>query len=751
MTPGNTLKLEVNRQCGKDGTCNCNERPTGIEAKKEDSIENVTGFVALTHDRKGIPFILKKRIDGNERLESDKPIEDVTKVSVYYWDEDTSYDKPLLMEVIKSGGPQNVEYYYKSEDHEQSGADPNIWKQYIAGSGTPLQAILDDRNCVVHNVIPLVLETPEQGIGIETNCTKSKKVEAVGGGVQLTGSEYMVTEYKSSGSGTGISRVEYGKKKISGVKIPSGALDKIRFYSSTSVDGDMPIMFNLNLKNGEKRWFYNQSTGGTKWQETGGNRFYTIDGKPTENLAKQLDGFACKYHKAVTMDLTKGASEKKEKDCSNGKSQNISVTTGEIMRDGGRNMKYTKYSITDPKHKLVDIKFYHNGDENQRRHVKSNSLNFPIEGPVDIYTFYSNGSTDPKLVYIHKEGKSKAYGWYRMQTNDGHNKKWLRIPRTLKSIKHNHIEEKKLNCKQWSDLAKVLKHDTAGFQNCQESVAESSQVARTDDGQELGPPEDEVDEQSGDEYDQSLAQEGNPTSEDNSEDKKEKLEPDASGSHSKADGKTRSIPNVGKEADQEPLEPPGTLPKTPLSAEKTPVKKKVSESKESPLPHELISGETGRSEDFRRWQRNQMGENPLLDPYYEDLMKKKKKEKEEQEQLQKQEELQKKTEKEGGLGSAESASTAQTEAKVIPGSNLQAEGARSAGEKVESSDGNTWTEVTASQSSSGAPPGGSQFKTPDGALLTVVDTFKQIAFASLSLTESGPGLGEDAGKEASKE
>ncbi|EKX72445.1 signal peptide containing protein [Theileria equi strain WA] len=80
-------------------------------------------------------------------------------------------------------------------------------------------------------------------------------------------------------------------------------------------------------------------------------------------------------------------------------------------------------------------------------------------------------------------------------------------------------------------------------------------------------------------------------------------------------------------------------------AEKAPVKKKVSESKELPLPHEFISLEKRRSEALRKWQATQMGENPFLDPYYEELLEKKKKE--EQEQLQKQEELQKKTEDEG--------------------------------------------------------------------------------------------------------
>ncbi|EKX72553.1 signal peptide containing protein [Theileria equi strain WA] len=84
---------------------------------------------------------------------------------------------------------------------------------------------------------------------------------------------------------------------------------------------------------------------------------------------------------------------------------------------------------------------------------------------------------------------------------------------------------------------------------------------------------------------------------------------------------------------------------SPPPAEKAPVKK-TSEDDNLPLPHEFISGETGRSKELREWQKKQMGKtNPLLDPYYEELLEKKKKE--EQEQLQKQEELQKKTEDEG--------------------------------------------------------------------------------------------------------
>ncbi|AFZ80150.1 signal peptide-containing protein [Theileria equi strain WA] len=102
-----------------------------------------------------------------------------------------------------------------------------------------------------------------------------------------------------------------------------------------------------------------------------------------------------------------------------------------------------------------------------------------------------------------------------------------------------------------------------------------------------------------------------------------------------------------------PLPPHNPSEKKASPVEKSPTKKTPTD-KEPPesynewlgiLPHEFISLEKRRSEALRKWQTTQMGKNPFLDPYYEELLEKKKKE--EQEQLQKQEELQKKTEDEG--------------------------------------------------------------------------------------------------------
>ncbi|EKX72328.1 signal peptide containing protein [Theileria equi strain WA] len=67
-------------------------------------------------------------------------------------------------------------------------------------------------------------------------------------------------------------------------------------------------------------------------------------------------------------------------------------------------------------------------------------------------------------------------------------------------------------------------------------------------------------------------------------------------------------------------ETPGKSP-----AKKTPTDKELPESYNDwlgILPHEFISLEKRRSEALRKWQTTQMGKNPFLDPYYEELMRK---------------------------------------------------------------------------------------------------------------------------------
>ncbi|AFZ80769.1 hypothetical protein BEWA_001760 [Theileria equi strain WA] len=489
---GKTLQLEIDKKCGEDRQgCKCTIRPDSIEAKKDDTIENVTDFVAYTHSNK-TAFTLQKDLDGGESLEGDE-IEDVMSVSIYYWSGDKAFQKPLLIEVIKYDA-QKI-YYKRSEDGEN---DTRIWKKDASHTGgASLQALLDDQNCALHNVIPFVLDDITKGIGTTSNCAKEKGVEFVKP-YTLPGSDHIGTEYKLNGLGTGISRVEYQKNKIGGIDIPTDALDGIKLYSSP-VNGNVPLMLNFKLRNGDYRWYYSKTKDGQSWGEDGGNGLYNSDGKPTEALTNKLDGFACQYHNGVTVDLSHDRSTSSDHTycCSEhagkGGNRRVTVTTQDVTLSGnsGQPIKVYKHSVGGGS-KLADIKFYHNGDENQRKHIQSNKLGFPMTGPVDIYTFYSGNN--PVLIYVNNNSDTRTSGWYRMQSKGGENKRWLRIPRTLKSIKQKNIEGRNLDCKQWTALGGVLNKHGTQFQACTQDAARQG-LSRTE-------PEDRTEEQGSGEDDE---------------------------------------------------------------------------------------------------------------------------------------------------------------------------------------------------------------------------------------------------------
>ncbi|EKX73933.1 hypothetical protein BEWA_039710 [Theileria equi strain WA] len=461
----NILQLLIGNKCGSAGTaCSC---PGGtsiseIEAKREDNIDNFTGFVALIHSPKaGLTFTLRRELDGNESLEDNQDIHGVTKVSVYYWTCDKGYTKPLLLEIIKNDIVER-DYYYKSEDGEGD-TNTHIWKRDTNPRGTALQAILDDRNCVVNNAVPFFIDEPEKGIDTTSDCAKKKRIEPVGGGLQLSGSDYRVTEYKITGLQTGISRVQYQKEKVSGIEIPSGnQVSQIRLYSSP-VNDKIPLMININLKTEGYRWYYSTSANGQNWGEHGGIRLYNNSGQPTEALAKKLDCFACEYHNGVTIDLSHRTSKAQNNYCcsEHKDGKKVSVTPHEVRCQLHSNSSYItvyKHSIRESNFKLGSIKFYDN-EQNKRRHVRSRNLKLPIEGQVEVYIFYCTDN-NPVLVYVDATKSTKSQdntGWYRKSKGGGYSKNWSKIPTGIGGITHSDLDRDLIDCTRRNKLVGVLK------------------------------------------------------------------------------------------------------------------------------------------------------------------------------------------------------------------------------------------------------------------------------------------------------
>ncbi|AFZ79971.1 hypothetical protein BEWA_028200 [Theileria equi strain WA] len=469
------LKLEIGNKCGENApNCICTGSTGNFTTSRDTDFDQVVGFVRYTH-RSDEPFRLLKNIGDDEQLDvgdNYQEVKGVTEVSVYYWSENER--KPLLLRVVKDGVTHEPEYYYKYGGNEnEAGGQQNLWRHKNHEGGISLQTRLDERNLGINNRIPLYLDEPDKPLGLGSDLAKSVTIQHVQPPPpQLVGGGYTITEYKLNGdTNTSISRIEYGKQKVN-VDIPPGGMNTVRLYSSP-VNSNVPLMVNFNLKNGEPRWYFSKTQDGRSWIEVGSTDNFYKDDLPTENLAKNLDGFACKYHKAVTMDLTKDTFKgKKEKDCADGKSQNISVEQVEITGDSGRKTKYTKYSIKDREHKLVDLKFYHNGYEDQRRRIKSNSLNFPIQGPADIYTFYSSNTKDPVLIYVdasRSSGESQANtGWYRRSKN-GYDSPWTKLRKQLRNITHQNFRE--LDCDNWNTLVGELKRGDSGLQECPQETA----------------------------------------------------------------------------------------------------------------------------------------------------------------------------------------------------------------------------------------------------------------------------------------
>ncbi|EKX72204.1 hypothetical protein BEWA_046680 [Theileria equi strain WA] len=114
------LTLNVKCQGGDKGQCNCGAGPLpGITAKKETDLQSVRGFYSYVHERK-TPFTLKKTLGNNEELDGND-VDSVTKVSVFYWNENET--RPLLLEIIKNNNDLEKEYYYKYGNNENEAAD----------------------------------------------------------------------------------------------------------------------------------------------------------------------------------------------------------------------------------------------------------------------------------------------------------------------------------------------------------------------------------------------------------------------------------------------------------------------------------------------------------------------------------------------------------------------------------------------------------------------------------------------------
>ncbi|AFZ81419.1 hypothetical protein BEWA_008290 [Theileria equi strain WA] len=467
------LTLNIKNKC-QAGSCSCGKTPDkfGLKVSKETTIPNVAGFVRYTHELDdGNTFTLKGELHGNEKLGDASDIQDVIKVSVYYWDNDhgSSTAKPLILEFVKSSNTSQPDYYTRYEDGEQElkGEDETIWVHHGYSGGLSLQDRLDDRNCARNKVIPFDLENPTRYRNFGSGVSKSKGI-TFSSFTPLPGSEHIVTSYSivgdTSGPETGISRVENNKEKISEITIPHGALAGVRLYSSP-VSPKIPLMIELVGVSGGPSTFYASKGEKGGWNSDKGDAKDFYDGgkeigkqKPKEALNNKLDEVTCFYRDAVTIDLSleKSTTKKDNWYCCNTCRQG-KVSVKEILvnhhAEHRRSTKLYKHSITNDNYTLSAIKYYlHNHGKENRKHIAPRKMLLPITGPVDVYTFYCNGN--PSLIYVDAEKEPKATGWYR-KSSKGYTKSWTRLNSQLKGLAPKDLENG-IDCNIWMRLKKVL-------------------------------------------------------------------------------------------------------------------------------------------------------------------------------------------------------------------------------------------------------------------------------------------------------
>ncbi|AFZ81003.1 hypothetical protein BEWA_004110 [Theileria equi strain WA] len=238
--------------------------------------------------------------------------------------------------------------------------------------------------------------------------------------------------------------------------LPRDNVEKVHVYYWKHENSNPPKKVLLvGVTTDRRTKYYAKSSDGNKWVEQ------QLDGN---NLEKVLDEQNCKHNDAVTINLSHSASTENDC-CDEHKGENkISVEKVEIEVDGKKKTEYTKYSITGGQ--LAGIKFYKDGasnDEKNRKTITAKAgLNFPIKGPVDIYTFYSN--KEPELIYIEQTGTNNPVsGWFK---KGGENKPWTEVSNKLQGINKDKIDNKQITCQQRAALAKELKLGSNNLQEC---------------------------------------------------------------------------------------------------------------------------------------------------------------------------------------------------------------------------------------------------------------------------------------------
>ncbi|AFZ80177.1 hypothetical protein BEWA_030300 [Theileria equi strain WA] len=301
-------------------------------------------------------------------------------------------------------------------------------------------------------VIIDIQKSPSNGKGHDTYTfgISDQKVKLVKS-VDPPGSGFVKLTHTKNDSGIGpftVEKVIFGEENndtTAGLKLNSGNSIKhlAVWYWKEKGGIENPLLVEIIESNNNYKYHANKG-GWNQWYPHGESQ---LQG---EELEQKLDDLNCNLNKAVTMDITEISIRNRSHSCGNKievSSQSITLISNSIVSTNTSSIKYSIHKIQDKGYKLAKIKYYLQGQLNERKRIKADELKFPIEGPVDIYTFYCENN--PILIYVDAFGQKK---WYKRQNKNNHDSNWV-VAGELDGVLPEKIKNR--DCENWEKLKGV--------------------------------------------------------------------------------------------------------------------------------------------------------------------------------------------------------------------------------------------------------------------------------------------------------
>ncbi|AFZ79605.1 hypothetical protein BEWA_024540 [Theileria equi strain WA] len=233
-----------------------------------------------------------------------------------------------------------------------------------------------------------------------------------------------------------VEQVRYDDIPISNIKPDDPIYSySVWYWKETVAAMRNPLLIEAEKEYDKVVYYASTGTGGVTWNIT------TSPTKPLqeEKLETQLDGLNCKLNKAVTMDLSSGTRDNGSYCCEEHKhgTKRVFVSKGSVEVKGKSStpIPYFKHEINHGV-ALSSIKYYINGDTDNRKRITAKELTFPIQGSLSVYIFYC--SENPVLIYV-DSSQVNVRGWYKQ--NSDYSRPWIKVLNDLSTKTPDNIKK----------------------------------------------------------------------------------------------------------------------------------------------------------------------------------------------------------------------------------------------------------------------------------------------------------------------